>query len=183
MSCKLCTYKLSCITRKIKISLLFILDGRESRLVYTKDSHQNQKKFAHKYLQERIYWLFWDEETIILKNYMLMENTVTSAVQTDLENYPHQANKVQTTWTSILLQHDNPQFHTVPIFKCLPNPPYLPDLALPICFHAIRFHKLQNHQMNIKHFKRGWSTFTDRTWLFFNFIIIIIFHILIALII
>ena len=92
--------------------------------------------------------LFWDERGVILEHYMPRGNTVTSATYADLlKNHLLLAIKSKQHGllsTGILLQHDNARPQTARStvetiqdlsFKCLPNLPYLPDLA-PSDFHV-----------------------------------------------
>jgi len=86
--------------------------------------------------------LFWDERGVILEHYMPRGNTVTSAMYADLlKNHLRSAIKSKRRGflsTGVLLQHDNARPHTARStvatiqalsFKCLPHPPYSPDLA------------------------------------------------------
>jgi len=92
--------------------------------------------------------LFWDERGVILEHYMPRGNTVTSATYADLlKNHLCPAIKSKRRGllsTGVLLQHDNFPSHTARStvatirdlsLKCLPHPPYSPDLA-PNDFHV-----------------------------------------------
>jgi histone-lysine N-methyltransferase SETMAR len=86
--------------------------------------------------------LFWDERGVILEHYMLRRNTVNSATYAALlKNRLRPAIKSkrrELLSTGVLLQCNNAQTHTACStvatirdlsFKCLPHPPYSPDLA------------------------------------------------------
>ena len=94
--------------------------------------------------------LFWDERGVILEHYIPRGNTVTRAMYEYaylLKNHLRPAIRSKRCGllsTGILLQHDNARPQTARStvetiqdlsFKCLPNLPYLPDLA-PSDFHV-----------------------------------------------
>jgi len=99
--------------------------------------------------------LFWDKNGPILEHYMPPHTTVTSATYTDLLNN-HLKPAIRTKRrgllsAGVLLQHDNARPHSARAtmktiddlrFKCLPHPPYSPDLA-PSDFHV--FGPLKEH--------------------------------------
>jgi len=115
------------------------------------------KKFRiQPYAGKVILTLFWDEREVILEHYTPRGNTVTSAMYADLlKNHMHPAIKSKRRGSlskCVLLQHDNARPHIAhstvatihdPSCKCLPHPPYSPDLAPPKTFMSFDRSKRQ----------------------------------------